>query len=90
MKPNLCRHFLRRDKSRPARVLLERRTLPDGAIYHIIGRDAASGIARVGTRASESFNNRRHAFDHPLITRAVPLASIPDVPILSPASISWR
>lgn len=87
---NLCRQFLRKDGSAPARALIERLTDDDGSLLYVTGRDSDSGDVFVSVRESEEYHVRRRSFLHPLKEQRVPCDQLPALPTRSPAFISWR
>lgn len=90
VEDNLCRTFLRKDGSAPARPLVERLADDGGSLFYVTGRDPDTGDLFVSVRESETCNVRRRCFIHALKEKRVARDALPEVPAQSPAFISWR
>lgn len=90
VQENLCRQFLRKDGSAPARPLIERLEDDGGALYYVVGRDEDAGDVVVWVRQSEAYHVRRRSFVHSLEEKRLPRHAVPGLPEQSPAFLSWR
>lgn len=87
---NMCRQFLRKDGSAPARALIERLADDGGSLFYVRERDKDADDVLVSVRESEAYHVRRRCFVHQLVEKRVSRNVLPTLPEDSPAFISWR
>lgn len=90
VQSNMCRQFLRKDGSAPARALVERLADDGGRLFYVKARHKDSDDVLVCVRESEAYHVRRRCFVHQLVEKRVSRDALPELPDDCPAFLSWR